>query len=79
MDIITSIINEKKDNLWLLNMPKKYIPYWNSLNESNKSILIKQSKNHNLDTQYQIDTFWATRNIDLILLSKIKILMNQKI
>jgi hypothetical protein len=48
---------------WLNNMPSKYVSSWNSLNESQKTAIKAQASIRLLETQYQIDDFWATRDL----------------
>ena len=48
---------------WLENMPGKYQSLWESLNESQKTAIKAQASVRNLDTQYKIDHFWATREL----------------
>jgi hypothetical protein len=48
---------------WLENMPEKYQTLWESLNESQKTAIKAQASVRNLDTQYKIDHFWATREL----------------
>ena len=45
------------------NMPDKYKTKWESLNESQQSGILAQSKFWPLNTQYQIDNFWQTRDL----------------
>jgi|LakMenE01Jun11ns_1017448.scaffolds.fasta_scaffold9912763_2 hypothetical protein len=45
------------------NMPEKYKAKWESLNESQRSSILAQSKFWPLNTQYQIDNFWQTRDL----------------
>jgi hypothetical protein len=51
----------KKD--WLNNMPEKYKGAWTSLNESQKNAIKAQASTRVLNTQYQIDNFWDTRDL----------------
>jgi methyl-accepting chemotaxis protein len=51
----------KKD--WLTDMPEKYKTSWNSLNESQKNAIKAQASTRLLNTQYQIDNFWDTRDL----------------
>lgn len=50
-------------NDWLANMPNRYAEAWNSLNESQKNAIKAQASVRVLETQYQIDSFWATRDL----------------
>jgi len=45
------------------NMPDKYREKWESLNESQKTTILKQAKAYPLDSQYQINNFWQTRDL----------------
>jgi len=45
------------------NMPERYKSKWESLNESQKSSILAQSKFYPMSTQYQIDNFWQTRDL----------------
>jgi hypothetical protein len=49
---------------FLSEMPAKYVPIWESLNESEKGRIIAQSKIHTLNTAYQIKNFWETRGLE---------------
>lgn len=49
---------------YVANMPEKYKAMYESLNESQKDSISKQSKMFGfLETQYQIDNFWQTRDL----------------
>ena len=49
---------------YVANMPDKYKSVYESLNESQKDSINKQAKLFgSLDTQYQIDNFWQTRDL----------------
>lgn len=48
---------------WLENMPEKHQSAWDSLNESQQTAVKAQASVRNLDTQYKIDHFWATRDL----------------
>ena len=50
-------------NDWLVNMPNRYAESWNSLNESQKNAIKAQASVRVLDTQYQIDSFWSSRDL----------------
>jgi hypothetical protein len=50
-------------NDWLANMPNRYAESWNSLNESQKNAIKAQASVRVLDTQYQIDSFWSSRDL----------------
>lgn len=53
-------INEK----WIAEMPKEYIPIWESLSVAEKENLVRQAKLYKLDTPYKIKNFWETRNLN---------------
>jgi hypothetical protein len=44
-------------------MPENYAPIWESLNEGQKQSIIAQSAFYRLETPYQINNFWSTRNL----------------
>jgi hypothetical protein len=48
---------------WLLNMPSKFVASWNTLTESQKNAIKAQASTRVLESQYQIDNFWATRDL----------------
>jgi hypothetical protein len=48
---------------WLKNMPTKYVAAWNSLNENQKTAIKAQASVRLLESQYQIDDFWSTRDL----------------
>ena len=48
---------------YVANMPEKYKEIYESLNPSQKDSIHKQSKMYPLETQYQIDNFWQTRDL----------------
>jgi hypothetical protein len=49
---------------YVANMPEKYKSMYESLNESQKDSIGKQAKMFgSLETQYQIDNFWQTRDL----------------
>ena len=50
-------------NDWLANMPNRYNEAWNSLNESQKNAIKAQASVRVLNTQYQIDSFWSSRDL----------------
>lgn len=51
---------------WLQNMPSKHIASWNSLTESQKNAIKAQASVRVLESQYQIDDFWSTRDLRLV-------------
>jgi hypothetical protein len=48
---------------WLRNMPSKYVASWNALNENQKNAIKAQASVRLLESQYQIDDFWSTRDL----------------
>jgi methyl-accepting chemotaxis protein len=48
---------------WLLQMPARYLASWNTLTESQKNSIKAQASTRLLESQYQIDNFWATRDL----------------
>jgi hypothetical protein len=48
---------------WLLQMPSRYLASWNSLTESQKNAIKAQASTRLLESQYQIDNFWSTRDL----------------
>ena len=44
-------------------MPQRYVGAWNGLNESQKNAIKAQASVRQLNTQYQIDNFWETRDL----------------
>ena len=44
-------------------MPIEYKEAWNSLSESKKNQILAQSKYHKLETEYQVNNFWQTRDL----------------
>ena len=48
---------------WLLQMPSRYLASWNTLTESQKNSIKAQASTKLLESQYQIDNFWATRDL----------------
>ena len=44
-------------------MPVEYKETWDGLSEGKRSSLIAQSKFHNTNTQYEVKTFWQTRDM----------------
>jgi hypothetical protein len=64
--IMGKALNEQdRSGLKFLDMmPEKYRGAWEVMNESQKASVIAQSKFYKLDTEYQIQNFWATRGIN---------------
>jgi hypothetical protein len=50
----------------IANMSERYKTKWESLNESQQNSILAQSKFYPLNTQYQIDNFWQTRDLRAI-------------
>lgn len=48
---------------YVANMPERYKEIYESLNPVQKDSIHKQSKMYPLETQYQIDNFWQTRDL----------------
>jgi hypothetical protein len=44
-------------------MPEKYRKQWENLSEAKQNQIKAQSKLYPLNTQYQIDNFWQTRDL----------------
>jgi hypothetical protein len=44
-------------------MPSKFVSSWNTLTESQKNSIKAQASTKVLESQYQIDNFWATRDL----------------
>ena len=63
-EIFENIFNPKKVELnFLTSMKPIYKEAWENLTESQQAVIIAQSKYHKLDTQYEIDNFWTTRDL----------------
>ena len=59
-----SVFTEPEKTIdWLESRPEKYNALWESLNEGSKNAIKAQASARNLDTQYKIDHFWATREL----------------
>ena len=54
---------ETKTLNWLASMPNRFINSWNSLTESQQNSIKAQASTKLLETQYQIDNFWSTRDL----------------
>jgi hypothetical protein len=48
---------------WFTQMPSEYVKIWESLDQTKKEMIIRQSKLYNLDTAYKIKNFWDTRGL----------------
>jgi hypothetical protein len=62
-NIWNSTLNENVKLNFIENMPEAYKGAWEKLSESSKNSIIAQSKFHTLNTQYQINNFWQTRDL----------------
>lgn len=62
-ETIKEPLNEGQKLNWLVDMPQKYIASWNSLNEGQKQAIKAQASIRSLNTEYQINDFWATRDL----------------
>ena len=59
-----SVFTPKTGKLdFIENMPDTYKESWLNLNEAQQSAIKAQSKFHPLNTQYQINNFWQTRDL----------------
>lgn len=54
-------IQEKLD--FINSMPKEYTEAWTNMSESKQEAIKAQAKFHALNTQYQINNFWQTRDL----------------
>lgn len=48
---------------YISSMPERYKTVYESLSDAQKDSIHKQAKFHSLETQYQIDNFWQTRDL----------------
>jgi hypothetical protein len=48
---------------FIQDMPEKFQEKWNNLSEARQSQIIAEAKFHPLNTQYQINNFWQTRDL----------------
>jgi len=48
---------------YITNMPDQYREKWTNLSSAKKNQIIAESNYHKLDSQYQIDSFWQTRDL----------------
>jgi hypothetical protein len=57
------VADRERNNLpkWISEMPKEYVPVWESLSESSRQRIASQAQYLKLDTPYQIKNFWSTR------------------
>jgi len=59
-----SNFNSRPESLdYITNMPEKFRKQWENLSEARQSQIKSQSKHYPLNTQYQIDNFWQTRDL----------------
>lgn len=63
LDTLKEKVNENVTLNWLVNMPAKFVPSWNSLNENQKQSIKAQASIRSLDTEYKILNFWETRDL----------------
>jgi len=56
-------IEEKKALNFMDNMPSKYNEKWNNLSKVRQDQIIAESNYFPLNTEYQINNFWATRDL----------------
>ena len=49
---------------FISEMPAKYVPIWESLNEGQRNQIVAQGKLQILETAYQIKNFWETRQLN---------------
>ena len=56
-------IEERKTLNFMDNMPSKYNEKWNNLSKVRQDQIIAESNYHPLNTEYQINNFWATRDL----------------
>lgn len=65
---------QKDDGLnFVRNMPEEYRGAWDKMSETGKARIIAESKYHNLNSQYQINNFWQTRELRDIVIELEKI------
>jgi hypothetical protein len=63
-EVLNENANTTKTGLKFLDeMPEDFVPVWESLNEGHKQSIIAQSHFYKLDTPYQINNFWQTRQL----------------
>jgi methyl-accepting chemotaxis protein len=48
---------------FIQDMPEKFTEKWNNLTEARRNQILAESKFHPLNTQYQINNFWQTRDL----------------
>jgi hypothetical protein len=64
MAIYEDVFKPKVNTLDFINdMPEEYLEDWNNLTESQQNQIKSQAQYHVLNTQYQINNFWQTRDL----------------
>lgn len=59
---IKKVINENVEiPKYIKNMPSEYVTLWESCDENEQKLIMTQSNTWNLNTPYQIRSFWNTR------------------
>lgn len=59
----STFLNKPTELNYITNMSEKYRKQWEALSESQKGSILAQSNYYPLNTQYQIDNFWQTRDL----------------
>ena len=59
----STFVNKPEKLNFITNMPEKYMKQWEALSESHRNAIVAQSNLYPLNTQYQIDNFWQTRDL----------------
>lgn len=63
-EVLNENTNTAKTGLKFIDeMPEDYVQVWESLNEGHKQSIIAQSHFYKLNTPYQINNFWQTRQL----------------
>lgn len=62
-EVVNPIDESKQIDYIISLMPDNYKPIWEKLDESSKNRILSQSKYYNLQTPYQINSFWQTRKV----------------
>lgn len=61
--IIESVISPADNTpLYLKNMPKEYRRIWENASNSKKQQIMAESRSYSLNTRFQIENFWETRD-----------------
>ncbi len=64
VDIFEAVVNPASEKIdFIKNMPISYKESWENLSESQQNAIKAQSKYYPLNTVYQINNFWATRDL----------------